>query len=54
LRDRFTAQMPIAPREITATVVTNDLVNRAGIGLVDECGAPAALRRTPPAPIDRA
>jgi glutamate dehydrogenase len=38
LRDRFTAQIATHPlrREITATVVTNDLVNRAGIAFVDE------------------
>ena len=48
LRDRFTAQIATHPlhREITATVVTNDLVNRAGIGFVDEMRARTG--RTPP------
>jgi glutamate dehydrogenase len=38
LRDRLAAQIATHPlrREITATVVTNDLVNRAGITFVDE------------------
>jgi glutamate dehydrogenase len=38
LRDRLAAQIAAHPlrREITATVVTNDLVNRAGITFVDE------------------
>jgi glutamate dehydrogenase len=41
LRDRFAAQIAAHPlhREITATVVTNDLVNRAGITFVDEMRA---------------
>jgi len=38
LRDRLAAQIAAHPlhREITATVVTNDLVNRAGMTFVDE------------------
>jgi len=38
LRDRLAAQIPTHPlrREITATVVTNELVNRAGITFVNE------------------
>jgi glutamate dehydrogenase len=38
LRDRLAAQIATHPlrREITATVVTNDLVNRAGLTFVDE------------------
>jgi glutamate dehydrogenase len=38
LRDRLAVQIPTHPlhREITATVVTNDLVNRAGITFVNE------------------
>ncbi len=38
LRDRFSAQIAMHPlrREITATLVTNDLVNRAGIPFVNE------------------
>ena len=38
LRDRLAAQIATHPlrREITATVVTNDLVNRAGMTFVDE------------------
>jgi glutamate dehydrogenase len=52
LRDRLGAQIAAHPlrREITATVVTNDLVNRAGITFVSEmqaqtgCTAPMATR----------
>ena len=52
LRDRLGAQIVTHPlrREITATVVTNDLVNRAGITFVSEmqartgCTAPMAAR----------
>src|SRR3954462_1326774 len=38
LRERFAAQIATHPlhREITATVVTNDLVNRAGITFINE------------------
>jgi glutamate dehydrogenase len=41
LRDRLAAQIATHPlhREITATVVTNDLVNRAGMTFVDEMQA---------------
>jgi glutamate dehydrogenase len=41
LRDRFGAQIAAHPlhREITATAVTNDLVNRAGITFVNEMQA---------------
>src|SRR5207249_9457233 len=37
-RDRFPAQIATHPlhREITATLVTNDLVNRAGITFISE------------------
>jgi glutamate dehydrogenase len=52
LRDRLAAQIVAHPlhREITATVVTNDLVNRAGITFVSEmqartgCTVPEAAR----------
>jgi len=38
LRERFSEQIPTHPlhREITATVITNDLINRAGITFVNE------------------
>ncbi|HXC89818.1 MAG TPA: NAD-glutamate dehydrogenase [Stellaceae bacterium] len=48
LRERLAAQIPTHPlrREITATLVTNDLVNRAGIAFVSDMrarsGRPAA------------
>jgi glutamate dehydrogenase len=53
LRDRFRAQIAGHPlrREITATLVTNDLVNRAGITFVTRCRlAPAVHRPTQPEP----
>ena len=62
MRDRLAAQIAAHPlhREITATVATNDLVNRAGITFVDEMRtrtsrtAPEAARgRTGAAPAGR-
>jgi len=48
LRDRLAAQIPTHPlhREIIATAVTNDLVNRAGIAFVNEMRSRTG--RTPP------
>ena len=52
LRERFAAQIGAHPlrREITATVVTNELVNRAGITFIHDmrahtaCGTPEVVR----------
>src|SRR5260370_34452526 len=53
LRGRFASQIAAHPlkREITATVVTNDLVNRAGLTFVHDLGArtgrePSAIARS--------
>src|SRR5258705_11369521 len=52
LRERFARQIAAHPlrREITATVVTNDLINRAGITFIHDmrartAGAPPAIAR---------
>src|SRR5260370_6228960 len=41
LRERFAAQIAVHPlkREITATVVTNDLINRAGLTFIHDLRA---------------